>query len=136
MLCFRSRAIRPTRSSPRSLRTTLPPSGRGSPVCVVPPLAEVDDLVQAALAVIELPLVDDQAGLDPSLGDGREDLVERHDDDRHVLAQAELERQVRGRELARHGDRPAPQVVERRRLAGDQVGPYRSPMLEPEASSA
>ena len=72
-----------------------------------PPLAEVDDLVQALVAVVELPLVDDQAGVDLALGDGREDLVERHDDDRHVLAQAELERQVGGRQLAGDGDRLA-----------------------------
>ena len=64
MLSFRSRAISLTRSSPRSLRTTLPPSGSGRPGLLVPPLAEVDDLVQPRVAVVELPLVDDQAGLD------------------------------------------------------------------------
>ena len=98
----------------------MPPSGKRKPGLLVPPLAQVDDLVQPAVAVIELALVDQEARLDPPFGHGRQDLVERHDDDRHVLAQAELERQVGRRELARHGDRLAAQVVERRRLAGDQ----------------
>ena len=91
MLSFKSRAIRDTIASPRSLRTTLPPSGSGRPVCSIPPLAQVDDLVQPAVSVIELALVDQEARLDSPFGDGRQDLVERHDHDRHVPAQAELQ---------------------------------------------
>ena len=136
MLSRRSRAISPMVSSPRSLRTTLPPSGSGQAGLAHPPLAEVDDLVEALVLVEELPLVDDQADVDLPLGDGREDLVEGHDLHLHVLAQAELEREVGRGQLAGDGDGLPPGLVEGHRLAGDELGPVLSPMLQPEASRA
>ena len=60
--------------------------------------------MQALVLVEELPLVDDQADVDLALGHGGEDLVERHQDDLDVLAQAKLEREVGGGQLAGDGD--------------------------------
>ena len=107
MLCLSSPAICRDQVVAQVLADDVAPQRQGEPGLLEPPLAEVDDLVQALVAVVELPLVDDQPGLDAALGDGRQDLVERHDDHRDVLAQAELERQVGRRQRARDGDRPA-----------------------------
>ena len=43
-----------------------------------PPHAEVDDQVQPLVLERQLPLVDDQAGLELARGHGGDDLVERH----------------------------------------------------------
>jgi 1,4-dihydroxy-6-naphthoate synthase len=47
--------------------------------------------MQAVVGVIELALVDDQADVGLPLHHGGEDLVEGHDDDRHVFPEGELE---------------------------------------------
>ena len=79
MLALSSRAISSTRLVAQVLADDVAAERQGQAGLLEPPLAEVDDLVQALVAVVELALVDDQAGVDLALGDGREDLVERHD---------------------------------------------------------
>ena len=65
MLSLRSRLIsRHRRARPGRGGSTLPPSGSGRPVLLLPPDAQVDDQVQPLVPERELALVDDQAGVE------------------------------------------------------------------------
>jgi len=55
------------------------PQRQGQAGLALPPLPEVHDLAQAEVAVGELPLVDDHAGIRLAGLHDVEDLVERHD---------------------------------------------------------
>ena len=75
----------------------------------MPPLAHVHDQLQVLIGVGELPLVDNQTGVDLLAlvlsGDGRLDnLVKRHFDVFEVRLQAHSERQVRRGQCAGNGD--------------------------------
>jgi hypothetical protein len=93
-------------SGPRSRRTALPPSGRGSPVSSFHHAPRSSDPVEAVAAVGELPLVDDQAHVGPALAHLVEDAVERH----HAGGDAgseEAQGEAGGGERARHGHGPS-----------------------------
>ena len=67
-------------SWPSERLMALPPSGRGRPVSLAPPCAEVEHLLQAVGRVGELAFVDQQARVELARDDGGDDLVEGHDD--------------------------------------------------------
>ena len=52
------------------------PQGKGQTCVVVPPFAQVDDERQAVVGVSQLPLMDNQPGIDLAPGDDVEDLIE------------------------------------------------------------
>ena len=79
-----------------------------------PPLAEVDDLLQALVLIRQLPFVDEQPGLGLAIEDGLLNLVERNHDVLEV-GLVEPQRQVRGRQRPRNRD-AAP--LDGRRSAG------------------
>src|SRR5207249_2644251 len=82
---------------------------------VVPPFAQVDPQMQAAVGVGELPLVDEEPRLRATRRYVLLDLIERHDDmARGRLVQ--LERQKRRGELARDGDEQALTAERRLRI--------------------
>ena len=87
-----------------------------------PPLAQVDDLLQALGLVRELALVDQQAGIGSAGLDLVEDLVERH---RAIaeLAHAHPQHEERGRQLARDGDLDIARVGEGHLLPRDHDRP-------------
>src|ERR1043166_1956211 len=70
---------------------------------VAPPLAAVEDLLQAGFPVRELTLVDDQAGFVFSVEDSGNDLVERDYLGLHVR-RPEFQRKIGGGQLARYRD--------------------------------
>ena len=78
--CSRRETFRIT-SGPRSRRITLPPSGKRQPArALVPPLAEVHDLLQAFVLVRQLPFVNQQARRHLAVPNRILDAIERHDD--------------------------------------------------------
>ena len=58
----------------------FPPQRQGQPRLLLPPLPQVDDQLQPLVAVGELSLVDDQAGIHVAAGHNVEDVVERMHD--------------------------------------------------------
>ena len=67
--------------APRSRRITLPPSGSGSPAGAIgPPLAEIDDLLQALVRVGQLAFVNQQTRFDLAVPHLVLNLIERHHD--------------------------------------------------------
>ena len=105
MLSLSSRAIRETIACAQVLPNDVAPQRQRQPRLLEPPLPQVDHLVKTLVPVIELTFVNQKPRVDASFSHRRQDLVERHHRDRHILAQAELERQVSRRELARNRDR-------------------------------
>src|SRR5438445_12925863 len=75
-------------------------------ICLlVPPLAEVRPEVQPAIAVGQLPFVDQKTGVGFSGRDEVLDLIERHDDMSDGLL-IQSQREIRGRQVAGHGYEP------------------------------
>ena len=71
---------------------------------LLPPDAEIDDQVQPLILERELPLVDDEAGVESPVGDRVEDLVERHHFVGEPVRQQQPQRQKRRGQRAGHGD--------------------------------
>ncbi len=93
----------------------LPPSGQrqaGGPLR--PPLAEVDDLLQALVLIRQLPFVNEQPGFRLAVEDGLLNLVERNYDELEV-GLVEPQRQVGGRQRPRNRNAPP---LDGRRSAG------------------
>src|ERR1044072_8325035 len=88
---------------------------------LLPPLAEVYDLLEPEPLVEELPLVDEQAGVGLALPDGAGDLVGGGD---HVLQlrAEDAQREEGARHRAGHGDFQVLQVFDLVRLARDDDG--------------
>src|SRR6185503_2311809 len=83
-----------------------------------PPLAEVDDLLQALALIGELALVDQQARIGAAGENLLADLVER-DGAVAEVAETEPQDEERGRELARYQDLDVAQVGGRQLLLRD-----------------
>jgi hypothetical protein len=77
-----------------------------------PPLAEIEHLLQAFGCVGELPLVDDESGVELAGEDGGDDLV-KGDGDGLDLGSEELERKICRRQGAGDGDLDLLDLVER-----------------------
>ncbi len=81
---------------------------------VRPPLAEVDNLLQALVLIRQLPLVDEQPRLCLAIEDGLLDLVER-DNDVLEVGLVQPQREIRGCQRPRNRDAAA---LDGRRAAG------------------
>ena len=81
----------------------LPPSGSGRPPVRCPPLAEVDDLLQALVLIRQLPLVDEEPGFGLAVEHGLLNLIEWNDNVLKVRF-IEAQRQIRRRQRTRDGD--------------------------------
>ena len=99
MLFRMSSDIRSIVGRPTSRLITLPAEGQREPGLLQPPFTQVQNFVQALLAVRELSLVDQQTGIVLTLEDLVQNLVERDDFILHVGFE-EPQRQKGGRQLA------------------------------------
>src|SRR5271157_5870488 len=77
--------------------------------------------MQAAVGVGELPLVNDETGLEVTGQHFRNDSIER-DDHGFDLGSKEFEGEIGGGEFSGYGDASALNIVERERMAGHEHG--------------
>src|SRR5262249_30864806 len=101
-----------TRERPRDPRNALGPEIAPDDIAperqrearlLLPPPPEVDDRVESLGGERELPLVDQEAGLDLTVADSRQDLV-KSAERRRYPRRPELESKMRRRVLAGRGD--------------------------------